>query len=886
MSIGEQLNLFDLVAVNPRPLKEEDKLVKKQTTSKRRKSTSGAKKENDPRLELAAYLLHADQLKGRSIYGFQISKDFRKLLLTLHGSLKSKTRYKGKTFFKIASVLYQDQLIHMHGNLNTIESNQLIWFYSYAPFDFSRLIDAIEDYVDDEFFQFRQLVTNLNNKNNWGSFVEIDLADLLEYEQYKTGFRVLEKYFLRHFTQKTFNLNGDDLTFYPVVAEGSNYVVSNPVFPFTKSEKTGKVKEFSPFSYAIGCRIEKRIGTSGVWVSFTANTKAWVRSNVSKYSNSFLSPALYTSVFLPLNVQTGDTHKGYIQLKVKRKGKMGEPDFKLEVEPSDTFYLKHYGLDLEFILNREMSKDYEQNPTPLTTINRYALKTYQPLEGQAKSIKRVERGVAPLDRRWFIHTIQEIFSDLYQVSEIKTNLQHYNKKLLKSNCLDNRIILPHSTHDVVKWGVFVEDKLKDILLAQCSELFTPLTEEGVFLVSERTQLKLVFGNPTLGNWGLMESKATFVKEKEKEVLAFLNANEDVAGCLIETERENSDISDLFDSKPFLRDFFAKRNIKTQFIHPELTEEEKKSFKDEDEKPNIEHAVNAALFDLLLDTGFEDGRAELIYNLCPIKTFLSVGKLNFKNGSTPILIKTKGLEAQYLVYPETEWKPLNEFSTYFSKQLIRNCHTYFENNASDKRKEGMYRWLAEATLCLHENSPFCVLWDRRVETLVPYPLNDSRGDWLCELFHSDFNQDAFVRWTPATYAPLSVQSGLYGGKDRVRHMVNYYSTSELPQHYFCYGKRNTPLRFTLGLTKKECPNKIAGMNAMIQLEIVQDCANETYHQGLITFLFGLRQCSLSTKDIKNYPKPMQPLEKIQKLIDDCERYQEMMKEKTSKNDSES
>lgn len=885
MSIGEQLTLFDLVAEVSRPLKQEEILVNKRPTSKSRKATPVAKKENDPRLELAAYLLHADQLKGRSIYGFQISKDFRQLLLTLNGSLKTKTRYKGKTFFKIASVLYQDQLIHMHGNLKTIESNQLIWFYSYAPFDFSELIDAIEDYVDDEFFQFRQLVTDLNKKNNWGSFVEIDLADLLEYEDYKTGFRVLEKYFLRHFTQKTFNLNGDDLTFYPVVAEGSNYVVSNPVFPFTKSEKTGKITEFSPFSYAIGCRIEKRIGTSGVWVAFTANTKAWVRSNVSKYSNKFLSPALYTSVFLPLNVQTGETNKGYIQLKLKRKGKVGEPDFKLEVEPSDEFYLKHYGLDLEFILNREISKDYEQNPTALTTINRYATNKKQPLEGQAKGIKPIKRGIAPVDRRWFIHTIHSIFNDLYSVSEIKTNLQHYDTNLLERKWLENRIILPHPEHDVVNWGVFVEDDLKEVLLAQCSELFTPLTEDGVFLVSERTQLKLIFGSPTLGEWGLMKSKDTFIKEKEQEVLEFLNANE-VSGCLIETERENSDISGLFDSKPFLRDFFAKRNIKTQFIYPELTEDEKKEMEDEDEKTKIEHAAKAALFDLLLDTGFEDGRAELIYNLCPIKTFLSVGKLNFNNGSTPILIKTKGFEAQYLVYPETEWKPLNQFSTYFSKQLIRDCHTYFENNASDKRKEGMSRWLSEATICLQEDSPFCILWDRRVETLIPYPLNDSRGDWLCQLFHTDFNQDAFVRWTPATYAPLSVQSGMYGGKDSVRHKVNYYSTPELPQHYFCYGKRNTPLRFKLSLTKKECPNKVAGMNAMIQLEIVQDCANEIYHQALITFLFGLRQCSLSTEDIKNYPKPMQPLEKMQKLIDDCESYQELIKEKKSKKDSES
>lgn len=898
MSKNEQLNLFDMVAHTELPLTDEKEISLQQGEVKqvKRRRSPSIKKQATPKapkaqLELAAYLLEPKHLKGRTLYGFKISKEFRFLLLSLDGSLNKKTRYKGRTFLKIASVIYPDQLIHMHGNFNTIQANNDVWFYSDAPFDFSELKVKIEDYIYEEFYEFKELLDEIVEEDNWGQFVEIDLADLLNYDLYKTGFRVLEKYFLRHFTEKTFNLNGDRLKFQTVVAEGSNYVMSNPLFHVAVTEKedketgikTRKEKDVTPFSYAISCRVEKRTGVEGCWVYFTVNTKAWVQSNVLKYAGKFLCSGMYTSVFLPPNTITGDTtSEGYIQIKVKRESSSEESGVKLKVEPSDAYCLNHYELDLESLLNQEMTKDYSKNPTALTTVNRYAVGASQPVEG-GKSVLAVARGVAPEDRRWFVKMIQEVFYESYQLSELKTFAKEYDTSLVPPKMLDKRTILSPHPDQVVKWGVFVRDELKEVILTQCSELLIPLEKEGVFKTTDNTQLELIFGNPNLGEWGLIETKDTFFKEKEREILEFLNSYQ-VSGCLIETERERIGISGLLDSKFFLREFFAKLNIATQFIYPKIEKGDEKIYFIQNKNLKIEQSVKSALFDLLSDTGFKDERARFLYEACPMKTFLAIGKLNFENGSTPVLVKTKGFEAEYLVYPDTEWRSSNQFYQHFSTQLIRDCRRYFKNTASDTRKDGMSRWVSEVVSHLTDEKPLCILWDRRVETLIPYPLNDSRNAWLKQFFHSDFKEDAFVRWTSTSYAPLAIQTGIFKGENRVRHIVQYYSSPELPQQYFCYVKRGTNLQFNLTEKKTNRPDKLAAMSGMAQLEIVQESGNETDHNALLTLLLGLRRCSLSTEDAMAYPKPMRPIAKMQKLIDACELSQQMLNKKESDKDS--
>ena len=116
--------------------------------------------------------------------------------------------------------------------------------------------------------------------------------------------------------------------------------------------------------------------------------------------------------------------------------------------------------------------------------------------------------------------------------------------------------------------------------------------------------------------------------------------------------------------------------------------------------------------------------------------------------------------------------------------------------------------------------------------------------------------------------------MYKEENRVRHLVQYYSSPELPQQYFCYVKRNKNLRFKLDQTKKESPIDLAAMSGMAQLEIVQESGNETDHKALLTLLFGLRRASLSTEDAIAYPKPMRPIVKMQKLIDACKLSQEI------------
>lgn len=885
----EQLNLFDMVAQVELPLINEKELTLQQAETKeaKKKRSLSTKKQATSKppkaqLELAAYLLDAEQLKGRTLYGFKISEKFRYLLLSLVGSLDKKTQYKGRSFLKITSVIYPDQLLHMHGNLATIQANNNIWFYSNAPFDFSELKDKIDAYIYEEFYQFKELLDEIVDEDNWGQFVEIDLADLLNYDLYQTGFRILEKYFLRHFTKKTFNLNGDCLEFQPVVAEGTNYVISNPLFHTAKTKKkdeeTGelivtKEKDVAPFSYAINCRIEKRAGIEGFWVYFTVNTKAWVQSNVLKHAGKFLCSGMYTSVFLRPKAITGKKlSDGYIQIKLKREIGSEENGVKLKIEPSDAYCLKHYELDLESLLNQEMMKDYSENPTTLTTVNRYALGSSQPLE-DGSSVLAVARGVAPEDRRWFVNMIHEVFSENYQLSTLKTFMQDYDTSLVPSKMLDTRTIITPHPKQVVKLGVFVSDAVKEAILEHWSKILTPLEKEGVFKTEDNTQLELIFGNPHLGEWGLIGTKETFFKEKEREILEFLHSHQ-VSGCLIETERERIGVSGLLDSKPFLRDFFAKLNIATQFIYPKIEPGDEKIYFTQNKKEKIEHSVKSALFDLLSDTGFEDERARFLYEVCPLKTFLAIGKLNFENGSTPILVKTKGFEVEYLVYPDTEWKSSNQLYQHVSTQLMRDCHNHFKNTALDTRKDMMSRWLTEATSQLTDEKPLCVLWDRRVETLIPYPLNNDRDEWLKQFFHSDFKEDAFVRWTSTSYAPLAVQTGMYKEENRVRHLVQYYSSPELPQQYFCYVKRNKNLRFKLDQTKKESPIDLAAMSGMAQLEIVQESGNETDHKALLTLLFGLRRASLSTEDAIAYPKPMRPIVKMQKLIDACKLSQEI------------
>lgn len=895
----EQLNLFDMVAHIELPLTDEKELTLqqaeiKQVKKKRSLSTKKQATSKPPKaqLELAAYLLDTEQLKGRTLYGFKISEEFRYLLLSLVGSLDKKTQYKARSFFKIATVIYPDQLIHMHGNLATIQANNNIWFYSNAPFDFSELKNKVDAYIYEEFYQFKELLDEIVDEDNWGQFVEIDLASLLNYDLYRTGFRILEKYFLRHFTKKTFNLNGDCLTFQPVVAEGTNYVVSNPLFHTAKTKKkdkeTGelivtKEKDVAPFSYAINCRIEKRTGIDGFWVYFTVNTKAWVQSNVLKHAGKFLCSGMYTSIFLRPKAITGKKiSDGYIQIKVKRENDSENDGVKLKVEPSDAYCLKHYELDLESLLNQEMTKTYSENPTTLTTVNSNALGDSQPLE-EGNSVLAVARGVAPEDRRWFVNMIHNVFSEDYQLSQLKTVPHEYDNSLIPSKLLDTRtIITPHS-EQVVRWGVFVSDAVKEALLDHCSKLLIPLEKEGVFKTEDNTQLELIFGNPNLGEWGLMGTKEIFFKEKEREILDFL-ASHQVSGCLIETERERIGVSGLLDSKSFLREFFAKLNIATQFIYPKIEDGDEKIYFIPNKDLKLEHTVKPAFFDLLSDTGFEDERARLLYEKCPLKTFLAVGKLNFKNGSSPVLVKTKGFEVEYLVYPDTEWKSSNQFYQHFSTQLIRDCHTHFKNTTLETRKDGMSRWLSDVFSQLTNEKPFCILWDRRVETLIPYPLNNNRDEWLKQFFHSDFEEDAFVRWTSTSYAPLAVQIGIFKGKERVRHIPQYHSSPELPQQYFCYIKRNTNLQFSLIEKKTDRPNKLAAMSGMAQLEVVQESGNETNHQALLTFLFGLRRASLSTEDAIAYPKPMRPIAKMQKLIDACELSQQMLNKKESEKES--
>lgn len=882
-----QLSLFDTVAHTELPLTNEKELTQAKTKQTKKKRSSITKKQvtsksQEAQLELAAYLLDTEHLKGRTLYGFRISEEFRYLLLSIVGSLDKKTQYKVRSFLKIASVIYPDQLLHMHGNLSTIQANNNVWFYSETPFDFSELKEKIDAYIYEEFYQFKELLDEIVDEDNWGEFIEIDLTNLLNYELYKTGFRLLEKYFLRHFTKKTFNLNGDDLEFQPVVAEGTNYVISNPLFHVSKTtredKETGeriviKEKDVSPFSYAINCRIEKRAGIDGFWICFTVNTKAWVQSNVFKYAGKFLNSGMYTSVFLRPKAITGKKlNDGYIQIKVKRESASEENEVKLKVEPSDAYCLKHYELDLASLLNQEMTKDYSENPTTLTTVNRYALGSSQPLE-DGSSILAIDRGVAPEDRRWFVKMIHEVFFQTYRLSPLKTSMHDYDKTLFPSTFLDTRTIITPSSKQVVKWGVFVSDAMKETILEHWSKILIPLEKEGLFKTEDNTQLELIFGDPRLGEWGLMGTKETFFKEKEDKILEFLHSHQ-ISGCLIETERERIGVSGLLDSKSFLRDFFAKLNIPTQFIYPKLEPGDKKIYFIKNEKENIEHSTKSALFDLLSDTGFEDERARFLYENCPLKTFLAIGKLNFENGSTLVLVKTKGFEVDYLIYPDTEWKPLNQFHQHISTQMIRDCNNHFKNTTSDTRKDMMSRWLTETTSQLTDTKPLCVLWDRRVETLITYPLNDSRNEWLQQFFHSDFKEDAFVRWTSTSYAPLAVQTGMYNGQNRVRHLVRYYSSSKLPQQYFCYVKRTKNLQFTLDKTKKDLPTKFAAMSGMAQLEIIQEAGNETNHQTLLTFLFGLRRASLSTEDAIAYPKPMRPITKMQKLIDACKLSQEI------------
>ena len=591
---------------------------------------------------------------------------------------------------------------------------------------------------------------------------------------------------------------------------------------------------------------------------------------------------MYTSVFLPPNVIKGSKPKGYIQIKVKREGSSEEGSAKLKVEPSDEYCVNHYELDLEFLLNQEMMKNYSDNPTALTTVNRYALGDSQPLE-HGNAVLAVARGVAPEDKRWFVKMIQDVFSETYQLSEFKTFAKEYDTSIVKPKMLDKRTVLSPYPDQVVKWGVFVSDKLKEVILEQCSELLIPLEKEGVFKTVNNTQLELIFGNPNLGEWGLMKTKDTFFKEKEREILDFLNLYQ-VSGCLIETEREKKGIEGLLDSKSFLRDFFAKSNIATQFIYPKIEPGDEKIYFIQNTKLDINLSVKSALFDLLSDTGFEDERARFLYEACPMRTFLAIGKLNLEQGSTPVLVKTKGFEVEYLIYPDTKWKSSHQLYQHFSTKMIRDCHSHFKNTASDTRKNEMSRWLSEVVSHLTIEKPLCILWDRRVETLIPYPLNDSRDTWLKQFFHSDFKEDAFVRWTSISYAPLAVQTGMFKGENRVRHIVQYYSSPELPQQYFCYVKRSTNLQFNLTEKKTNRPDKLAAMSGMAQLEIVQESGNETDHNALLTFLFGLRRCSLSTEDAITYPKPMRPIAKMQKLIDACELSQQILNKKESEKDS--
>lgn len=841
-------------------------------------------------LTLGVYHLTPEILKGQSIYGFKISNEFEDFLSAIYSG-ETEGKFEGRTVLKVVSTLYQDKILHMYGNLQTIRSNENIWFYTRNPFDLTELIQVIANYSDEKFPLQLEYLPDEHSIEDWGSFELIPLENLLNYELFKNGYAVLEKHFLSYLTNMSFEfLNEESISFTTVLDEGGNYVMSQPFFPV----------DYTPYSYAIKAKIQRHPYLEYPTLEFKTNLKLWVQANPLTDLNSYFSTN-YTSVFMPSSRETGRTET-FIYNKTKVRLNKNDRS-KIEYDPTDQFYFNVFGTDLKTILDQELRKGDSLDSKSLITVAKDARTVLQTLCSGETPEGTTNYGISPKENDWFLNLIQNKIGTILSQEQMKLipiedvvnipaakekgvdkeeflmqqNLLHLmtkaNYETIAKNAAGERtkkghlIQRPkinissqgyiHPTKDTIKLGLFTDKKI----IAHVENTIGVFLEgikqgENHYKTRHGEEVILAPEKDNLSKFYTRKEQEKKEEELAKRIHDFV-LEQQIDGALISIDKppfnskEKRNTGDeLLDTKRVIKRIFASHNIPTQFIHPKGM--------------SLESRVKASMKDLISKTGFIEQRYLAFQEAYPLD-FIVISKVQLEAGAVPCLLRMEGTKVWIKTYPNTEWLPFDKlyesYSSYFDKPL-KEKHEKLET--IERRKTDIHEWCKEHFKSLETPRRTFVFWDRRIETLLPFFRFDAIEEWKTTYFSLNFTSNVLIRWTPATYAPTYHQSNPKSENLFVKSR-NIFKSELIPNHYYLIGTRSTQHRDSLKTLKLEEASENYTSIGLIQLDFYSEPLREQYDVEAL-LVQELRYHIVTYDKSASLPYPIYLLNHLNELVD--------------------
>ena len=800
-------------------------------------------------LTIASYPLTGEALTPLKIWGFKLNETFIDLLLSIQVTETPNRKYPGylagRTALKAVISHHPKEVIQFHANLEVIKKNQNYWFYTHEPIEINMAAAYINEWLRKE-CQAKKLAFTPMEWQDWGTFEELSLNELLDKERFKNGYGVLERYFLLQLTKQSVDfINNTTLQFYPVIAEGRNFIMTTPYF-FPKR---------GPLSFAIESKIQQIPNQKEPLLEFNTQVKLWVQENPIHKKRRYFSAKQSTSVYLynSESIEGLDIVFNQIPLKLKNEEL-------ILVNKADQYYCEQMDIQISTLLDKELHS-FELNPTnhscqTLLTVPTDARSTKQTLEGRKQPVSHAAYGLGLQEIEVLFEYIAKTLSP-FKLTHLLPMLNCSKGITVMMMDLEKAIIFPQ--YEMEDLLITEEEHLKALELEEITKQFklTKTTKVSKKPYQHRSKNELTIGYATTsrlmeaalkGNVRLLLradteiSENTYVNEnnlkvrfvklplalaepfsdkplsselgRRSQLVKEMSTGLDAAFIEIEPMKDQKK-----DSKHFLRTEFAKYGIPLQFIHPS---EESSVVK---VKNDLINRGKACARDLLSKTGCIESELQTIFKQNEEKTILSVSRIILKNSvKLPCLTKVTAEDSWIKVYPEEQWVKIEDLSKQFSHSYIENIKSLWNKKYEDHLPL-VQQWLKNALKEFSETKDLLIYWDETVETLLPIFDLSEFDKFIKNFLPFGFNRGLLIRWKSAIHAPDYVNrkqktSGIELGK-----FSGIYQSPLSNRCYYLIGDRGENAQGKKDTLKLTSPGKTLTMPGMHQCYLYPELPSE-------------------------------------------------------------